>query len=71
MKSTLFNSSLNNLRNKSRASSKIRKLDQVLKRVTPLYIILDGSWGHLFFRLLIRDGEQMDVTLRQVRKMAH
>ena len=64
MKSTLFNC-LNNLRNKSKDSSKIQKLDQVLKRVTPLYIIFDGP---LFSRLLIRDGEQMDVTLRE---MAH
>ena len=69
MKSTLFNFNfrLNNLRNKSRASSKIRKLEQVLKRVTPLYIIFDSSWRHLFSLLLIRDGEQMDVTLRQVK----
>ena len=62
--STLFNFRLNNLRSKSRASSKI---DQVLKRVTPLYIIFDGGWRHLFSLLLIRDGEQMDVTLRQVK----
>lgn len=56
---------------KSRASSKIRKLEQILKRVTPLYITFYGCWGHLFSRLLIRDGEQMDVTLRQVKKTAH
>ena len=47
---------------------RFENLNQVLKRVTPLYIIFDGP---LFSCLLIRDGEQMDVTLRYTKKMAH